>query len=147
VVIATGAPATPHSSVGPRPSASPDVAAIIEASAAQFSATIRLLNLADSDIAVSVAFIDPSTPQPQDLGTYTVGASGQESDSVPPGTYRLAFKQPLGASAGSTCTIAIAKGGVVTFVAVPGAIAVSRTGYAPTKSADLFVPTSSLCGK
>jgi hypothetical protein len=120
---------------------------MIEASSAQFSATIRLLDLADGDLAVAVAFIDPSSPGPQALGTYTLGASGQQSDKVPPGTYQLAFRQPSTSASGSTCTITIAKGGVYTFIAVPGAIAVSRMGHTPTQTADLFVPTSTLCRK
>jgi hypothetical protein len=123
------------------------MAAIVESMSASFSATIKFLDLADGDLAVTVAFIDPSSPQPQALGTYTLGSSGQESDKVPPGTYRLDFRQPPGGKTGPTCTITIKKAGVYTFVAVPGAIAVSRAGYTPTKAGELFAPTSSLCGK
>jgi hypothetical protein len=121
------------------------MADIIEGYSASFTATIRLLDLADDDLAVTVSFVDPNSPDPQALGTYTLGSSGQQSDAVPPGTYRLDFRQPSGSKTGPTCTITIKKGGVFTFVAVPGALAVSRKGYTPTKAADLFVPSSSLC--
>jgi hypothetical protein len=121
------------------------MAALIESYAAYLTATIRLLDLADGDLAVTVSFVDPSSPQTQPLGVYTLGPSGQESDPVPPGTYRLDFRQPPGSTSGATCTITVTKGDVYTFVAIPGAVAVSRAGYAPTKAADLFVATSSLC--
>jgi hypothetical protein len=147
VATATAKTAKPSASGGPRPSASPDIAAIIGSMAKSFTATIRFLDLADGDLAVTVAFVDPSSPQVQALGTYTLGSSGQQSNKVPPGTYRLAFRQPSTSKTGPTCTITIAKGSVYTFVAVPGAIAVSRAGYTPTKAADLFVPTSSVCRK
>ena len=146
VTVATAKPGKPRASAGPQPSSSPDIAAMIEASAAQFSATIRLLDLADGDVAVTVAFIDPSSGPPSPLGTYTISPSGRQSDAVPPGTYRLVFLQS-GSTTGPTCTITLAKGGVYTFVVVPGAIAVSRAGYTPTTTADLFVPSSTLCQK
>ena len=132
------------SSSGPQPSASPDLAAVIGSNAQYFSSKITILNLADGDLAVTVAFVDPSGGPPSPLATFTIGPSGQQSDAVPPGTYRLGFRQS-GSTSGSTCTITIAKGGRYTFAAVPNAIAVSRAGHTPTKAADLFVPTSSLC--
>lgn len=147
VATATAKASKPRSSAGPQPSASPDIAAIIGSYSAYFTATIRLLDLADGDLAVTVTFIDPNSPQPQALGTYTLGSSGEQSDSVPPGTYRLDFRQPSGSTTGPTCTITIKKGGVFSFIAVPGSIAVSQAGYTPTKAGELFVPTSSLCRK
>jgi hypothetical protein len=112
-----------------------------------FNASIRLFNLADGDLAVNVAFVDPSSPEPEPIGTYTIAQSGRQSAAVPPGTYQLEFHQVSGNVPGSICTIVIKDAGPYTFIAVPGAIAVSRAGYNPIKARDLFVPTSSLCQK
>ena len=138
----------PRASTGPRGSASPDVAALIESYSSSFTATVGLLDLGEADLAVTVAYVDTSSPgQPQDLGTYTVGPSGQESHALPPGTYRLEFRLPPGGTTGPTCTIAVKKGDVFTFVAVPGAVAVRRSGFTPIKAGDLFTTTSPLCRK
>jgi hypothetical protein len=144
VVTPSTTPTAAKSSSGPQPSASLDLAAIIASNATYFSSKVTILDLAAGDLAVSVAFVDPSGGPPSPLATFTIGPSGQQSDALPPGTYRLGFR-PSGSTTGSTCTITIAKGGLFTFVAVPGSIAVSRAGHPPTKAADLFVPTSSLC--
>ena len=149
--LETAVPATPEltepaESLGPAPTGSPDAAEIIDSYAAMFTATIRLFNLADDDLAVTVSFVDPGSPEPQPIGTYTIARSGRQAAVVPPGTYRLEFHQSSAAT-GSTCTIAIKDAGLYTFIAVPGAVSVSRGGFHPTKARDLFVPTSSLCEK
>jgi hypothetical protein len=118
---------------------------MVDAYATSFTATITLLNLTDDQVIVDVTIIDPSTDEAAPLGNYEVGPSGQTSNSVPPATYRLEFREPIGSAGGPTCTIAIKDGETVTFVAIPGAIAVSRTGFAPIDAVDLFVATSSLC--
>jgi hypothetical protein len=118
---------------------------MVDAYATSFTATITLLDLADDALSVTVTFIDPSSNEADDLGTYTVGPSEQTSNLVPPGTYRLDFRERTGGATGPRCTIEIKDGETVSFVAVPGAIAVSRTGVSPTNVRDLFVATSSLC--
>jgi hypothetical protein len=118
---------------------------VIDAYSASFTATITLLDLADAELAVSVAFIDPDSGQSDALGTYTVGPSAQISNAVPPGTYRLDFREPAGSATGPTCTIEVKKEETYSFIAVPGAIAVSRAGFTPITVRDLFVATSSLC--
>ena len=120
---------------------------MIESYAALFTATLRFFDLADGDLAVSVAFIDPDSPQPQSLGTYTLASSGRQSAAVPPGTYQLEFRQPSAGTTGPSCTVTIEDGGLYTFIAVPGAIAVSLAGYWPGMAGDLFVPSSRLCQK
>jgi hypothetical protein len=121
------------------------MATVIESYSALFTATLRVFDLADGDLAVDVAFIDPSSPTPESLGTYTVAPSGRQTAAVPPGTYRLEFHQPSASPTGSSCTITVKDGGLYTFIAVPGAIAVSQAGDVPGTAADLFVPTSPLC--
>jgi hypothetical protein len=53
------------------------------------------------------------------------------------------FRQSPGVS--ETCTIEVSGGTAWSFVAVPGAIGVIRTGFTPRTKADLFIATSSLC--
>ena len=67
------------------------------------------------------------------------------TNSVPPGTYRLEFRQPADSVAGSSCTIEIGDTDGYVFAAVQDAVAISRTGIAPTEAKELFGATSSLC--
>lgn len=119
--------------------------AVVDGYSAYFTATITLLDLADGDLSVTVTFIESSGGQSDALGTYSLGPSAQISNSVPPGTYRLDFREPANRPSGPTCTIDIKDGQTYSFVAVPGAIAVRRAGFTPTTVRDLFVATSSLC--
>lgn len=134
---ASPAPSSPH----PRPSL--DSAAL----SAYFTGTITLLNLADADLAVTVTYIDPASGQSEALGTYSVQSFAQQTNALPPASYRLDFRQPPDSSTGPRCTIAVKDGQAYSFVAVPGAIAISRAGYTPAHARDLFVATSSLCSK
>ena len=118
---------------------------MIDASVPSFTATITLLDLTDDGLGVTVTFLDPSSGESDALGTYILGSSERLSNAVPPGTYQLDFREPATSNTGPRCTLEIKKGDVVSFVAVPGAIAVSRTGVRPSTVRDLFVATSSLC--
>lgn len=111
------------------------------------TSSITLIDLADADLAVAVAYVDPDTAKPIDLGTYSLEFTDQLTNQVPPGTYRLDFRQPAASKTGTTCTIDIADGEVFTFAAIDGAVAISKAGVAPKAAGDLFVATSSLCGK
>jgi hypothetical protein len=111
------------------------------------TSSITLLNLADADLGVVVAYGEADTDEAIDLGTYTVGFTEQQTNDVPPGVYRLEFHQPADGATASTCTIDLADGEAYTFVAIDGAIALTRTGDAPTDAGELFVATSSVCGK
>ena len=129
----------PAASTRPRPS--------LDASqlAAYLTATLSLFDVADADVSVTLTYIDP-TSGPFEFGTYSLGASEQLSHAVPPGTYRIAFQVAPASGKGPTCTIDLNDGSTVTFfVASREAIAVTRIGFKPAKSADLFVATSSLC--
>lgn len=134
---ASRAPSSPH----PRPSF--DSAAV----SAYLTGKITLLNLADADLAATVTYIDPASGQSEALGTYSVQSFAQQTYALPPASYRLDFRQPPGSSTGPRCTIAVKDGQAYSFVAVPGAIAISRAGYTPANARDLFVATSSLCTK
>lgn len=110
------------------------------------TSSITLIDLADGDLAVTVAYIDPSSEESIDLGTYALEFTEQITNQVPPGTYRLEFRQPANSATGPTCTIEISDGGGYVFAAVQDAIAISRTGAKPNDARELFVSTSSLCG-
>ncbi len=139
-VASASAPASaPAASKKPRPSIdAQEIAAVLTSS-------ITLLDVADTDFSATVTYIDPSSGTKAALGTYVVGASEHLSESVPAGTYQIDFRLPSTARTTLTCTIAVKDGGAFTFVAVPGAIAVSRGVATPASAADLFVATSSLC--
>lgn len=134
---ASRAPSSPH----PRPTF--DSAAM----AAYLTGKITLLNLADVDLAVTVTYIDPASKQSQALGTFTVQSFAQQTNDLPPASYRLDFRQPPDSPTGPRCTIVVKDGQAYSFVAVAGGIAISRAGYAPATARDLFVATSSLCRK
>jgi hypothetical protein len=134
---ASRVPSSPH----PRPSF--DSTAV----SAYFTGKITLLNLADADVGVTVTYVDPASGQSEALGTYAVPSFAQQTYALPPASYRLDFGQPPGSSTGLRCTIVVKDGQAYSFVAVPGAIAISRAGYTPANARDLFVATSSLCKK
>ena len=129
----------PAASKHPRPSIDPaEIAGYL-------TARLSLFNVADDDVSVSLTYIDPQSG-PFEFGTYPLGPLDQLSHEVPPGLYRVAFKVAAGPDKPPTCTIDLKDGSTVTFfVASPDAIAVTRTGTKPAKSADVFVATSSLC--
>lgn len=136
----TGSPA-PSTSAKPRPSI--DQAELD----AYLTSSITLIDLADGDLAVIVSYVDPSSSDSLDLGTYTLASTEQMTNQVPPGTYRLDFRQPADSPSGSTCTIEISDTDSYVFAAIDGAIAISRTAWTPTDARELFVATSTLCAK
>lgn len=111
------------------------------------TSSITLIDLADDDLAVVVAYVDPDSAKSIDLGTYSLAFTDQLTNQVPPGTYRLEFHQPAASKTGPTCTIDVADREAYTFAAVNGAVAISKAGAAPKAVRDLFIATSSLCGK
>jgi hypothetical protein len=111
------------------------------------TSSITFIDLADEDLAVIVSYVDPSSDDSFDLGTYTLASTEQMTNQVPPGTYLLDFRQPADSTTGSTCTIEISDTDSFVFAAVDGAIAISQTGATPTDARELFVATSALCGK
>jgi len=131
--------AAPSASARPRPSIDQaDLDAILTSS-------ITLLDLADDDLAVMVAYVDPDSDEAIDLGTYSLAFAEQQTNQVPPGVYRLDFRQPVDDATGATCTIDLSDGEAYTFAAIDGGVAVSRAGDTPTDARELFVATSSLC--
>jgi hypothetical protein len=83
------------------------------------------------------------TPYP--LGSYSLAFTDQQTYDVPAGVYDLEFRQPAASKTGQICTIELGDADAYTFVAIDGAVAVSRAGEAPTEADELFVATSSLC--
>ncbi len=111
------------------------------------TSSITLVDLADDDLAVTVAYVDLSSNDAIDLGTYALASTEQMTNQVPAGTYRLEFRQPADRTTGPSCTIEVSDADGYVFAAVRGAIAVSRTGTKPKDARELFVATSSLCLK
>lgn len=148
--LATSVPiATASPTAEPAPSKSPKALPSIDQAEldAYLTASITLIDLADDDLAVTVSYLDPDSEESIDLGTYALESMEQSTNQVPPGTYRLDFRQPASAATGPTCTIEIGDADNYVFAAVPDAVAVSRTGVKPKDARELFVSTSSLCGK
>lgn len=92
-----------------------------------------------------VTYLDPDTQDPFPLGTYALDSMDQMTNSVPPGTYRLEFRQPSSSATGPSCTIEIADADAYVFAAVRDAVAISRLGTTPTSAGEVFIATSSLC--
>ena len=114
--------------------------------AALLSARITVLDVADSDLAVVVAYVDPKSGTSSPVGTFPVGSLEQLTEPVPAGRYALEFRLPAAATSGPRCTIDIADGGRVQFVAAgPDAIAVTTAATNPTSKSALLVPSSALC--
>jgi len=147
VPSATEAASAAPASAGPSPKAKPSLEIDLADIGEFLTAGITLLDLADTDLAVTVTYIDPGSGDSVGLGTYTLGPDDHLSNSVPPGTYRLDFRQPPDSTTGPTCTIEVGDTDAYSFVAVTGAVAVSRAGLTPTDARELFVATSSLCGR
>ena len=137
----SAAPASPAPSPRVRPSLAIDLAELD----AYLTSSITLIDLAETDLAVTVAYVDPDSGDSASLGTYTLESMDQMTHSVPPGTYRLDFRQPADSPAGPSCTIEIADADGYVFAAVDDAVAIGRTGTTPTDARELFVATSSLC--
>ncbi|MDO8485288.1 MAG: hypothetical protein Q7S35_10135 [Candidatus Limnocylindrales bacterium] len=141
----TEAPSAAPASVAPSPKARPSLDIDLAELDAYLTSSITLLDLADDDLAVTVTYVDPGSEESASLGTYTLASMDQMTNSVPPGTYRLDFRQPPDSTTGPSCTIEIADADGYVFAAVDDAVAISRTGTAPTDARELFVATSSLC--
>jgi len=147
------ASAAPTEAVVPAESPTPSTSAIPRPSIDQaeldvfLTSSITFIDLADADLAVIVSYVDPSSDDSFDFGTYTLASSEQMTNQVPSGTYLLAFRQPPGSTSESTCKIEISDAESYVFAAVDGAIAISRAGATPTDARELFVATSTLCGK
>jgi hypothetical protein len=114
---------------------------------AYLTSSITLIDLADDDLAVTVSYVDPGSEQSIGLGTYSLESMDQMTNQVPPGSYRLEFRQPANSAAGPACAIEISDADGYVFAVVQDAIAISRTGVKPKDARELFVATSSLCRK
>jgi hypothetical protein len=135
------APATPLPSRKPRPSLDVDLAELD----AYMTSSITFLNLADDDLAVVVAYLDPGSEVPFPLGTYALESMDQVTNDAPPGTYTLEFHQPAADTSPTTCTIQIADTEGYVFAALGDAIGIRSSAFAPSTASDLFVATSPLC--
>jgi len=142
---ATETPSATPASPAPSPRVRPSLAIDLAELGAYLTSSITLVDLAETDLAVTVAYVDPDSGDSASLGTYTLGSMEQMTNSVPPGTYRLDFRQPADSPAGPSCTIEIGDADGYVFAAIENSVAIARTGAAPTETRELFVATSSLC--
>jgi hypothetical protein len=117
----------------------------LEEVAAYLTAGITLLDLAETDIAVDVSYLDPTSGEPFPVGTYTLEPEEQLSNSVPPGVYELTFRQPASGADAETCTIEVGETDTYVFATLGAAVAVTRAGETPGDATELFIATSSLC--
>lgn len=109
------------------------------------TSSITLLDLAEGDLSVAVGYLDTTSGEAIDLGTYDLSSTEQRTDQVPPGTFKLEFRIP-GVTKPQACTIEVGDKDAITFAAVDGAVAVAKAGSKPAAARELFVATSSLCG-
>jgi len=140
-VVPTVAPATPRPTAKPRPSLDIDLAELD----AFMTSSITLLNLADDDLAVTVAYIDPEGGVPFPLGSFALESMDQVTNEAPPGTYTLEFRQSAGSTSATSCTIRIADAERYVFAALDDAIAISSSTTPPSMAGEMFVATSPLC--
>jgi hypothetical protein len=112
---------------------------------AYLTSSITLLDLAEGDLSVAVGYLDTTSGEAIDLGTYDLSSNEQRTDQVPPGTFKLEFRTP-GTAKPQACTIEIGDKDAITFVAIEGAVAIGMAGSKPADAKELFVSTSSLCG-
>jgi hypothetical protein len=112
---------------------------------AYLTSSITLVDLADGAVSVDVTYIDSSSGDAIDFGSYDLNAIEQMTDQVPPGTYKLVFHLP-DATKVPACTIDVGDKDAFTFAAVPGGVAVAKHGAKPGSTDQLSVATSSLCG-
>jgi len=139
--VAPSEAAEPSEPAKPRPSI--DQATID----AMLTSSLTLLNLADADLLVVVLYREAADETPFPLGSYTLAFTDQQTYEVPAGLYDLEFRQPADSRTGSTCTIELGSTDAYSFAAIDGAVAIARAGDPPTEASELFVATSSLCGK
>lgn len=142
---ASDVPAAPTDSPAPSALAKPRPSIDQADLEAILTSSITLVDLADGDFVVTVAYIDTESDEAIDLGTYTLASMDQQTNQVPPGAYRLEFRQPASSATGPSCTIELGDADAYTFAAIEGAIAIAKAGEAPSDAAELFVATSSLC--
>lgn len=143
--LASETPSAVPASPAPSPRVRPSLAIDLAELGAYLTSSITLVDLAETDLAVTVAYVDSDSGDSASLGTYTLGSMEQLTNSVPPGTYRLDFRQPADSPAGPSCTIEVGDADGYVFAAIENSVAIARTGAAPTETRELFVATSSLC--
>jgi hypothetical protein len=142
--VASSAPSlAPPPSLKPDP-ATPDSEVLPSIASANNDATITVFNLSDGDITINVSALDPKTGKYGMSLPYSVGVNDRIWRVVSVGQYQIKA-QLVSPTTALSCVVTIKGRNLFTFVAVPGAIAITRAGYTPTNAADLFMPTSSLC--
>jgi len=140
---------TPDPNVTPDPSAAQsfDVMALLNAS-------VTVINLSDSDLAVQAAIHDPDSGDDVPVANFTLAPNqitqrsviGGDTDSALP--YNVTFSYPSGSAAtGGSCVVSILNGDDYTFVAVNEGLTIAKNDAAPASLDDTLLATSSLCAE
>jgi hypothetical protein len=107
------------------------------------TATLTLINLAETTLTVTATFIDTSEGSESTLGTFEAASLQATTQSLPPGRYRLDFT--YGSTLAGTCTLDVAENNAFQFAAITRGVAITRSGVEPTDPDEVLVATSSLC--
>lgn len=127
---------TPDPDASPRPT-SVDLAPYL-------TSEITVLNLAASELSVTVTIVATDGPGEYELGTFDLQPEQVTSQAVVATRYRLDFALAEGGDAG-VCTIDVADGEQLQFAVIEGGIVLAGNGPEPTTSAEMLVATSSRC--
>ncbi len=110
------------------------------------SAGVTLYNLGDSTLFVTATGIDPDTGDEFALGSFDVEPEQFTRQAAIPLLIRFDFSfDDANVAALATCTMNVATGSEVDFVAVAGGVAVTVNQVQPVDISEMVVGTSSLC--
>jgi hypothetical protein len=107
------------------------------------SAEVVVVNLADRELSLTVALLDPDSDAEFVVGTFDLQPEQVTAQAVVPTIFRLAFALDGGSS--SSCIIEIGEGEQVQFAVVAGGIAITSSLGEPADVAEMLVATSSRC--
>jgi hypothetical protein len=105
---------------------------------------ITVVNLGDTTLSLTVALLDPESPQEFVIGTFEIQPEQVNSQAIIPALFRLDFGYSGVDDAGS-CTITIGDGEQLQFAVLPGGIAITSNGPEPADPAEMLVATAPRC--
>lgn len=107
---------------------------------------MTIYNLGDATLFASATGIDADSGDEFDLGTFQVEPEQFTRQASIPLRIRFDFSfSTAGGDDTGSCTMDVADGDEIDFVAVPDGIVVARNGQQPDDVAEMNVATSSLC--
>jgi hypothetical protein len=107
---------------------------------------VTLYNLGDTTLYVTATGIDPDSGDEFELGQFQVEPEQFTRQAAIPLLIRFDFSFEEGTvDALGTCTMIVASGDEVDFVAVAGGVVVTVNQVQPDAAAEMVISTSSLC--